>query len=203
MLNKIKIINAKGVDNLNTKNLVALNFREDLIKLLEKYDCEISGTRIDDECINLEINFCFGSYIMQGSYNNYNITKKSGSKYENIIDNYILKHFPEHSSTMRGLNNIKIHTGIFTNNKSKAENKIKEIYSKFNKNNIYNLLNSKHHKELQLIDGSRYVWIKPNSSSRRYRCASAFIDRELTLEELQYNVFPMCVYCGRDTVEVF
>jgi len=186
---------------LNKNDLVALNFRDDLIKLLNKYDCEITGSCMDDGYMNLEFDFDFGNYIMKGKYNNYNIMKENSEKYESIMDTYILSCFSE-PITMDGLSNVKVH-GIFTNDENKAENKIQEIYNKLDKNNIYRLINSKNQKELQLLDGSRYVWIKPIDSSRGYKCTEAFIDRELTLEELQYNVLPICIYCGKDTVKVF
>ena len=181
---------------MNRNDLMALNFREDLIKLLKKYDCEISGSYMDDGYMSLEFNSGFGNYFIQDKIDNYNI---QNDNYENVIDNYILNYFSEHS----GLNNVKVHTGIFTNDANKAEGKIQDIYNKLGEDNTKRFINSKNQKELQLLDDSRYIWIKPIDSARGYKCTNAFIDRGLTLEELQHVVFPICRYCGKDTVKVF
>mgnify|MGYP001220132447 CR=1 FL=1 len=192
---------------MNKNDLKALQFREDLIKLLKKHDCEISGSHKDDGYMSLEFNFDFGDYIMQGNYSNYNIVKVHCDDYrehwKDIMDTYILNCFSDYSRAMAGLNNVKVHTGIFTNNPYKAKSKLQEIYDKTDKNNIDVFVLSKFQKELRLLDGTRYIWIKPIDNSRGYRCANAFIDRELTLEELNNIVFPICVYCSKNTVEVF
>lgn len=124
-------------------------------------------------------------------------------KYENIIDNYIINCFSEHSGVMSGLNNVKVNTGIFTNDADSAEFKIMEIYNSTPKNMVHQLKNSRDIKELRLVNGSRYIWIKPSNNSKGYRCSNAIIDRRVTLEELHNHILPICVYCGKDNVNVF
>lgn len=193
--------------SINKNDLNAINFREELIKLLKKYDCEISGTHIDDGG-NMNLSFNSGGlndYIVQGDSNKYNIIKVTlEEKWENVMDNYIVNCFSDNSNKMSGLNNIKVRTGIFTNNELKAESKIMEIYNNTPKNMVHQLVNSRDIKELRLVNGSSYIWIKPSHNSRGYKCANAIIDRRVTLEELHNYILPICVYyCGKNNVSVF
>lgn len=178
-----------------------LKFREELIKLCEKYNCELSGESPQDEGDN-DMCLCIGDkyYIMEDSYSNYNILD---SDYNFLMDNIIKDTFNNDSGEMAGLNNIKVYCGILTNDPIKAEIKIKQIANKFTKDEITYFINSKERKELYLNDNKKYTWIKLNSNSRGYRCGKIIIDRNITLTQLDEIVLPICYACGKNDVEIF
>lgn len=184
--------------NKEIDTLKALRFREDLIDLLNAYDCSISGTHIDNGDINLEFNF--GNYVMQDNLNSYNIRKENLNGYENIIDNFIIDCFPTQKEP--NINNIKT-IGVFTKNSFKVGEIFAKIYENTDKKDVTRLVKSVNHIELDMVDGTTYKWIRPDDASRGHRCSGAIIDRELTLKELREFVFPTCVHCSKDTVEIF
>lgn len=185
---------------LKDTNIEVLKFKDELIKLCEKYNCDISSTQFDDGSINISLGY--KNYIM-----NDDDTKKIyyfdiNEKIQYPIDEIIKGIFDCDSHNLGGLNNIKVQCGIFTNDSSKAENKLIEIKNKFNDDEIERLILSEQNKELRLKNGNRYVWIKLIESSKGYRCRKAIIDRGVSLEQLDEIVFPICQYCGRDDIEI-
>lgn len=186
----------------------ALEFRDELIKLCQKYKCEISGTCRDSSDMNLEFydkkNNLTSYYIMKGSYDNYSLyTENDDYELECVMDRIISKEFDRESGKMAGLNNIKVSCGILTNDPAKAELKLQELYCKFDKNEIKRFVINIHEKSLELFSGERYAWIKLNDGSRGYRCGKIIIDRNITLEELRTIIPNMCYACGRNDIEIF
>ena len=102
---------------------------------------------------------------------------------------------------MGGLNNIKKYAGIFTHDVEKAEEILIDLSVK-NKYIIKRFINRKEHKELQLINGESYIWIKPINMSRGYRVSKCYIDLNMTVEEFLCIVQSICIYCGRNDFKI-
>jgi hypothetical protein len=196
------------MNNIKPVEEKALEFREELIKLCNKYKCEISGSNFDNGDIDLLIydksNNTYKQYIMQDYDNKYNLYEEDLDNccMTSVMSKVILESFNRESREMAGLNNVKVYCGIFTNDASKAENKLQELI-KQNTNNVKRVRLLKDYKDVILNDDKRYIWIKANTNSRGYRCKNAIIDRSVTFEELFEIIQPICIYCGRDNIEVF
>ena len=48
-----------------------------------------------------------------------------------------------------------------------------------------------------------YVWLKPNDSSRGYRCSRAYIQNGIDIEMMNNVVEPICVFCEDDDIVYF
>ena len=181
---------------MDSIDLRILNFRENLINLLEQYDCEISGTSMDDGSMDI---CCENNhYILEDSYNL--LKDISHGKYENVMKKHIMDVFAYGD---RGTSeDVKGVTCIFSDNIFKVNNKMKEIYSKFKKN-IKQFINSPVEKKIILQDGTHYVWVKPSETARGLRCDKAIIDEGITLVQLYGIVLPICDFVTADNVEIF
>jgi hypothetical protein len=115
---------------------------------------------------------------------------------------YIISCFSDNKREMCGLNNIKVHTAVFTDDFEKADSKFMEIYNK-NKYIVVRFFNGKDYKALELIDGSRYVWVRPNDASRGYRCSHAIIDKNTPIEVFHNLILPYSYACSKDDIEIF
>lgn len=182
------------------QNVDVLKFKDELESLCKKYDCEISGRTGDDGSI--DVSFPKQNYVID-YWNNIIFYFDENEDLKYPIDDVIKGLFDdEESKELGGLNNIKVHCGIFTNNSSKAEDKLKEIMNNFNNEEIYGLILSSDRKELKLNNGERYIWIRPTDNSRGYRCKKAIIDREISYKELMEHVAYVCMYCGEEDIEI-
>lgn len=182
------------------KDIEILKFKDELESLCKKYNCNISGRIGDDGSMNLSfpnqdyIMDCFGNTV-------YYFDDNENLKYP--IDEVIRGLFRGEGSKLSGLNNIKVHCGIFTNDSLKAEAKLRKIMSELNEGELDRFVLSSNQKELILKNGERYIWIKPIDSSRGYRCKKAIIDRKIAYEDLISYVRFVCMYCGKGDIEIF
>jgi hypothetical protein len=170
-----------------------LKFRTELIELLEKYKYEISGTGWEDDS-SIEISNSRKGilYTISDSCDNYQIYNES------FLEEYILSCFEENKEI--SFHNSKI--GVFTHDRDKVEKLFTNIYHD-KRQEIDYYRNSRELQEIGLLDGTLYKWIKPNDGSRGHKCGKAYIDKNLTLNELNYIVVPICVYCSRENIIVF
>jgi hypothetical protein len=183
--------NLKGVF-MDKNDFNFLKFRTDLIELLNKYKFELSGTCFDDGTMNVHDIRSGKNHVISDSINYYQVYDE-----EDFIEEYILSFFKDNKESR--LNNSKI--GIFTNDYFKASNFFTNLYhSKRQEIDFYR--NSESIQEIKLLDGTQYLWIKPIDNSRGHRVEKAYIDRNLTLNELCYIVVPICVYCTTDNVKI-
>jgi hypothetical protein len=175
-----------------------LKFRTDLIELLSKYRYKISGTGYDAGSMNIEDLKNQKIYILKDSYSDY---EALDNDWKSISESYILDVFPEENTSFVDMSK---NVGIFTNNTDKVKMIFSNLYEQ-NKNNVekYREGIKSEHVDLILKDNTRYIWIKPNNGSRGHRCGKAYIDKNLTLTELQYYVYPICTYCTRKDIVVF
>lgn len=181
------------------QNVDVLKFKDELESLCKKYDCEISGRTGDDGSI--DVSFPKQNYVIDYSDNIvFYFDDNENLKYP--IDEAIKGLFNGKSRELNGLNNVKVQCGIFTNNASKVEDKLKEIMNNFNNEEIDSLILSSDRKELRLKNGEKYIWIRPTDNSRGYRCKKAIIDREISYKELMEYVAYVCMYCGEEDVEI-
>lgn len=132
-----------------------LKFRTDLIELLDKYQYELSGTCFDDGSMNICDTRSGKNYVISDSFSYYQMQDKD------IMEEYILHFFEENKE--KRLNNSKI--GVFTNDRHKALNFFNSLKND-KQNKVSKYVNSKEWQELELADGTRYVWIMPNDGSR-------------------------------------
>lgn len=185
---------------LDNNDLKVLQFRDELLNLLRKYNYNIEGTIFGGINIKSKENL----YLMTDKYSVQKeiIDEDDTYKYEFIIDDYIKLHFKGERPEFAGLNNVKVYAGVFTNSEYKAiiffDNLIQE---QGEAKNLKQFINSKERKEVILNDDTRYVWIKISDNSRGYRVHRAYIDRDITLEELHNLILPLC-YSGKDDIEI-
>jgi hypothetical protein len=125
------------------------------------------------------------------------LSKKKGINM-NTIEEYILNCFEENKENNFHYSKI----GVFTNDRNKAEKLFTNIYHD-KRQEIDYYRNSREIQEIRLLEGTLYKWIRPIDNSRGNRCDKAYIDKNLTLDELNYIVIPICVYCSRENVIVF
>ena len=167
------------MNNIEPIEEKALKFRDELIKLCNKYKCEMSGNVLDNGDIDLSIydknNDIYEQYIMKNSDDKYNLYKEDDDYNINCIMSKVIKQsFNGESREMAGLNNVKVYCGIFTNDSNKAENKLQQLI-KQHQENVKEVRFSKDYKQIILNDDRRYIWIKANMSSRGYRLFRCFI----------------------------
>jgi len=167
-----------------------LKFRTELIELLDEYKYEISGTGDDDGSIQISDSRHGVLYTMSDSCWGYKIYD------EDFIEEYILHFFEKNVKNNYFENKI----GVFTNDRDKAVKLFTNLYHD-KRQEIDYYRNSKEIQEIRLLDGTQYLWIKPNDGSRGHKCGKVYIDKNLTLNELDY-VIPIC-YCSRENVIVF
>lgn len=122
-----------------------------------------------------------------------------------IIDEYIKNMYSDEIQQMQGLNNVKVHCIIFSNDSNKANEKMQDILGDLIlSNSKYDVIRIKDNiKEIRLENGIRYIWVAPNENARGYRCNHAFIDRNLSLETIENYILPISFYCSKDTVQMF
>lgn len=177
---------------MDKNNLNFLKFRTELIELLDKYKYDISGTGYEDDT-SIEISNSRNGllYSMSDSCNNYHIHNES------FLEEYILNCFEENVNNDYFNNKI----GVFTKDRNKAEEFFTDLYHE-KRQEIDYYRNSREIQEIRLFDGTQYLWIKPYDGSRGHKCGKAYIDKNLTLNELNYIVIPICIYCKRNDVKL-
>ena len=188
---------------MKERDIKVLQFREELIKLLNKYNYEILNSCYDNGDIDI-IDLINGEqYIFENSTSNYNVYKgKKDNLFllEDILAENILQLFPDElKNNDYILCNNKI--GIITNDVDKCNTIFKKIYSE-NEKNIEYFKNSTYSKELKLLSGEVYVWIKARKSSRGHKCSKAYIDKNIPLDILHNIVLPICVLVSRKDVKI-
>ncbi len=176
---------------MNKNDFEFLKFRTDLIELLNKYNYELSGTGFDDGTIDICDGRSGKSYMISDSLNYYQVYS------ENFVEEYIINLFRGNEES--GFHNKKI--GVFSNDYYKILNFFADLQCE-KRREIDFYKSSKETQEIKLLDGTRYIWIKPIANSRGHRVGKAYIDKNLTLNELHYIVEPICVCCKYDDVEV-
>ena len=178
-------------------DLEFLKFRTELIELLSKYKYTISGTGYDDGSMEIEDIKEGKNYLLMDDASDYSTFRLNNEAIVDIVTEYILGMFPEQQHTKLSRTNA----GVFTHSRYKAEQFLDNLFQA-NRELVEQYKKSKDEIVLLLKDGSRYTWIKPTNSSRGYKCSKAYIDKNLTLNELNKIVFPICIYCARGDVLV-
>ena len=179
--------------------LKVLNFRDELINLLNKYDFDFYADNKDNGDMIIDTG---RQYIMSGSNRNYSISDVINNN--NLIEEYIKETFigSQQHEFCNG-NHSNYYCGIFTNDSCKADEIMNKIY-KDNKDNIIRFVKGENDKYILLKDETIYKWVRPILNSRGYRFKSAYIDRELTKKVLDEVVFPiLCLYAGENNIKVF
>ena len=165
-----------------------LEFREELIKLLKKYNYELSSDEAGEMYIEDGMNYYF-----LDQNNNYSIQDSDGNY---LIEDYINNIFNNKESFYQ-IQNI----GVFTNSYDKARYIFTAIIEK-DKSKIQKIRESHNELIINYFDGRRMKWIRPVDNSRGNRVGFAYIDKALTLEQLKYIVIPCCVGVTKDNVVI-
>lgn len=193
--------------NFSENDIKALKFRDELISLCKKYDCDITGSYRDDGNMSLQIfnkELNWSSYYIMNPHDNYNLREEDEDfNLIHIMDKYIMNEFDREPSEMAGLNNIKVNCGVITDDYEKARLKFQELQSKYGDEEIERFIIGKDYMELRLTNGKRYVWVKPCMRVRGYRFANIIIDRNIEFNILNNAIIPICYACGKDNVEIF
>jgi len=190
---------------MNSEDIKVLQFKDDLMKLLKKYDYDISGTNLDNGDIYIETNSS-GTYILKDTKDIIKEVfvedKEYDYEYKNVMEECILESFKNSESRNMCLGNFSIvSTGIITNDRNKAENILNEIFEK-NKENVVRYTQGEDTLRLILNNNDNYTWIKPMNNARGYRLQNAWIDKNIGLELFQEIIMPICCYCGKDNIKV-
>lgn len=90
---------------------------------------------------------------------------------------------------------------VFTNNREKAKAKLEEI--KNIKGNLVRLYKTRDRLEYDFEDGDSWRWERINATRRGIRAFKAYIDKNATIEELEYIVLPSCSHCEDEDVFYF
>lgn len=184
---------------MNKEDKKVLQFRSDLIKLLNQYNYNISGTNLDNGYMNIEDNFNGTNYIIKDEYSSYCVLKENNERnYENLNEQYILSCFSNNKIT---IDNSRMSIGIITSDKEKADDIFEDIITS-NKGHIKHYANGLTNREIILDNGTRYVWIKPLDSARGFRLKGAYIDRNIDIELFDNVIRPMFVYCRKDDIKI-
>ena len=179
--------------------LKVLNFRDELINLLNKYNFDLYADNKDNGDMIIDTG---RQYIMSDSNRNYSISDVINNN--NLIEEYIKETFigsQQHEFCNGNYSNY--YCGIFTNDSCKADEIMNKIY-KDNKDNIIRFVKGENDKYILFKDGTIYKWVRPILNSRGYRFKSAYIDKELDKKVLDEVVFPIiCLYAGENNIKVF
>ena len=170
------------------KNLMKfLEFRTELIELLDKYSYIMDANECGEISISNNDNSILYSLV------NEELTAFDLDNY--ISTDYILENFSEDCK----FNNKDV--GVFTNSYWKAIMLFNELS---NNPEVKSYKKSKTNLEIIMNDSTRYEWITPKEQSKGNRCSYAYIDRDITLNELHYIILPICVlYTKRENVKIF
>jgi len=179
---------------MNKNDLNFIGFRSELIELLNKYRYELSGTGFDDGSMRVEDIRGKKVYLLRDSYSDY---EALDDDWNTLPTDYMINMFQEEHTIP--FHNGKI--GVFTNNRDKASAFFENLYNQ-NKENVERFRQSKDQIDLSLKDETYYTWIKPLDSSRGHKCSKAFIDKNITLNELNCIIVPICAYCTRGNITV-
>jgi len=180
---------------LEEKDIKVLQFRKELINLLNKYNYTISGSYMDDG--NIIIND--EEYILKDSPNYELIKVDIDYNWISLDEEFILSCFDDKECNDYISWNNKI--GIITDDIDKCNTIFNKIYLE-NEGNIEYFKNSTYSKELKLLSGEVYVWIKARKSSRGHKCSKAYIDKNIPLDILHNVVLPICVFVSRKDVKI-
>lgn len=190
---------------MNSEDVKVLHFKDDLMKLLKKYDYDITGTNLDNGDIYIETK-SNGCYILKDTKDIVKEVfvedKEYDYEYKNIMEEFILKSFKHSESREMCFGNFsRVSTGIVTNDRNKAENILDKL-AENNEGNIIRYIQGKEDLRLILEDKTNYVWINPMNKARGYRLQNAWIDKNIGLEVFEELIVPMCCYCGKDNIKV-
>ena len=184
---------------MNKNDFKFLEFRDEFIKLLHKYNYNITGLQEYPSSMDVFDAVNDEMYSLSDLSDGYLATKNNGLDNIDLVKEYIMSSFSDDKQDLFG-SNIK-NIGIFTSDIFKAKCQFQAIYNK-NKDNIQSYVTSKNSTRLVLNDGTQYILCKASENSRGIKCNGAYIDSCLTLEELNYIIFPMLGYCKKENITV-
>lgn len=194
----------------------AMEFRNELVALLNKYNTEISGSSFDDGSINIDIQYGENreqfyitdasdirkSYELYHEYLDDIFTGVTDDKYKRMVSEPIKKYlikqmFPEKNNIpIEWKTNKVIH--VLTMN----QNKFKELMHSKNPTEVRRSVNEWY---FDSEDGFRYIMIRPNMNSRGTKIHNLIIDENLDFSEcgIREIILPMCIYLTRDNIKFF
>lgn len=189
---------------MKSEDIKVLHFKDDLMKLLKKYNYDITGTNLDNGDIYIDTGGA--SYILKDTKDIIKEVfvedKEYDYKYKNIMKEYILESFKNSESREMCCGNFcRVNTGIVTNDRNKAKTILDEL-AYVNEGNIFRYIQGREDLRLILNDKTNYVWINPVNRARGYRLQNAWIDKNVGLEVFNELIIPMCCYCGKDNIKV-
>ena len=85
---------------------------------------------------------------------------------------------------------------VFTNNKEKAKEKLEEI--KNIKGNLIDFRSTQNRIEYIFEDGEKWCWEIINENRRSIRAFKAYVDKDVTIDELSCIILPSCTHCKKE-----
>ena len=93
---------------------------------------------------------------------------------------------------------------IFSDNNEKANNKMQTLLEKIPIEKVKAIIKTKEGiREIKLIDGVRYCWLKPSLNCKGVKCTYAYIDKDLSQEILETIIYPIAFCCKKERTELF
>ncbi|MBY6838688.1 hypothetical protein [Clostridium botulinum] len=188
--------------SINNEDIKVLRFKDELMSLLHKYKYDIVGSNLDNGDITIETESS-KNYILK---DNKDIikevfveNKEHCYEYKNVMEEYILTYFKGDEQKKFCFGNFgRYHTGIITKDVEKAKNIINTIVEKVSQERI-----KIHRKDyLKFHNGDEYIWIKPCDNARGYRFNNAYIDKNIGFKVFHEIIYPICLYCGEDNINI-
>ena len=166
---------------LNNEEFNLLKFRDEYIKLLQKYDIELEANELGQ--IQLYTN-TGKSYLLNGFNGIYNNDK-------NLMNEFILSSFNGHANNIVSRNII----GIISNDKEKVEDLFLDIKDK-NKDIINQYYISNDNGGIKFNNGIEFIWSKYSGNVRGACFKKAIIDCNLyELDNfINYVAYGCCRY---------
>lgn len=190
---------------IKEEDIKVLQFKDELIELLQKYRYNISGDNLDNGDINIE-SHDGERYILNDEKTiiKEEFNESGYFEYKSPMEEIILNSFKnKEQSEFCFANFAGYYIGIITNDRCKAESTMNNIIKEIDKEDISLYINNESNIKLILKDGKKYIWIKPLDNARGYRFKNAYIDKGIGLKVFYDVILPICVgYCGKDTVKV-
>ena len=198
-----------------------LKFREELVKLMDKYNVEISGSTFDDGSIDIQIKnedatLSEQFYITDNSdlINPYKLYfEEDGNFWKNNNEckypKVFSKSVKEYLIKEMFRNNVDPMNGVFSSKKDNRVYFLTDNGKKFREfresKNIIAERNSINESWFDADDGKKYILLHPFTNSRGIKIRHLIIDRnfDITNEIFLDVILPCCVYMSKDDVEIY
>lgn len=180
---------------MDLNDIKVLEFRDELINLLRKYNFQLYGH--GDE---LRLKTDFNDYRVDDYINIYKEREiDNGYTEDNLLELYIKGALPKEVEEMGGLNNIKIQCAVICSDEHLGGLKIEKLAKEIGAENIKYLSRN----AIWFNDNDRIVFVKPNYQAKGYRFQKCYFNSNGVTKEIVDNVILPISRCSKDTFNFF